>query len=90
MTDKLKEQLDMKEKQIKFLQKKCRDAGYLINELKLRQERETQSLKNVVDMKEEQNQALRQINDDHKKLNGELRKEISNLKKEAKDMLQYP
>ena len=90
MTDKLKEQLDMKEKQIKFLQKKCRDAGNLINELKLRQERETQSLKNVVDMKEEQNQALRQINDDHKKLNGELRKEISNLKKEAKDMLQYP
>ena len=90
MTDKLQEQLDMKEKQIKFLQKKCRDAGNLINELKLRQERETQSLKNVVDMKEEQNQALRQINDDHKKLNGELRKEISNLKKEAKDMLQYP
>ena len=90
MTDKLKEQLDMKEKQIKFLQKKCRDAGNLINELKLRHERETQSLKNVVDMKEEQNQALRQINDDHKKLNGELRKEISNLKKEAKDMLQYP
>ena len=90
MTDKLQEQLDMKEKQIKFLQKKCRDDGNLINELKLRQERETQSLKNVVDMKEEQNQALRQINDDHKKLNGELRKEISNLKKEAKDMLQYP
>ena len=90
MTDKLQAQLDMKEKQIKFLQKKCRDAGNLINELKLRQERETQSLKNVVDMKEEQNQALRQINDDHKKLNGELRKEISNLKKEAKDMLQYP
>ena len=55
MTDKLKEQLDMKEKQIKFLQKKCRDAGNLINELKLRQERETQSLKNVVDMKEVQN-----------------------------------
>ena len=34
MTDKLKEQLDMKEKQIKFLKKKCRDAGNLINELK--------------------------------------------------------
>ena len=90
MTDKLKEQLDMKEKQIKFLQKKCRDPGNLINELKLRHERETQSLKNVIDMKEVQNSELRKVNDDHKKLNGELRKEITNLKKEAKDMLQYP
>jgi hypothetical protein len=90
MTDKLQEQLDMKEKQIKFLQKKCRDAGNLINELKLRHEQETQSLKNVIDMKEVQNSELRKVNDDHKKLNGELRKEISNLKKEAKDMLQYP
>ena len=87
MTDKLQEQLDMKEKQIKFLQKKCRDAGNLINELKLRHEQETQSLKNVIDMKEVQNSELRKVN---KKLNGKLRKEISNLKKEAKDMLQYP
>ena len=41
---KLEQELEMKEKQVKFLQKKCRDAGNRINELKLRNEQETQSL----------------------------------------------
>ena len=32
----------------------------------------------------------KQIEIKHKKLNGELRKEIDQLKKDAKEMLQYP
>ena len=65
--NKLEQELEMKEKQVKFLQKKCRDAGNRINELKLRNEQETQSLKNVIDMKELQDSELRKINEEHKK-----------------------
>ena len=81
----LEQELEMKEKQVKFLQKKCRDAGNRINELKLRNEQETQSLKNVIDMKELQNSELRKINAEHKKLNGELRKEIRYWKEKSSE-----
>ena len=87
---KLEQELEMKEKQVKFLQKKCRDAGNRINELKLRHEQETQSLKNVIDMKEVQNSELRKVNDDHKKLNGELRKELKKQKEIAEMMYAHP
>jgi len=53
-------------------------------------EKEIQSLKNIIDMKDAEISALKIVNDEHKKLNGQLRKEIDNLKKEAKEMLQYP
>ena len=53
-------------------------------------ENEIQSLKNIIDMKDAEISALKLVNDEHKKLNGQLRKEIDNLKKEAKEMLQYP
>ena len=33
---------------------------------------------------------LKNLNEDHQKLNGKLRLEINNLKEEAKEMLQYP
>ena len=53
-------------------------------------ENEIQSLKNIIDMKDAEISALKLVNDEHKKLNGQLRKEIDDLKKEAKEMLQYP
>ena len=70
-------------------------------------ENETQEsiqLKNIIDSKEAEMTAMLNANDSHKKLNGELRKEIDELKAdnkklakqvedlkiEAKEMLQYP
>ena len=53
-------------------------------------ENEIQSLKNIIDMKDAEISALKLVNNEHKKLNGQLRKQIDNLEKEAKEMLQYP
>ena len=53
-------------------------------------EKEIQSLKNIIDMKDAEISALKIVNDEHKKLNGQLRKQIDDLEKEAKEMLQYP
>ena len=53
-------------------------------------ETEIQSLKNIIDMKDAEISALKLVNDEHKKLNGQLRKQIDDLEKEAKEMLQYP
>ena len=41
---------------------------------------EIQSLKNIIDSKEAEITALRSINEEHKILNGKLRKEIDQLK----------
>ena len=48
------------------------------------------NLKNIIDSKEAEITTYKTVNDSHKKLNGELRKEIDQLKKDAKEMLQYP
>ena len=48
------------------------------------------NLKNIIDSKEEEITTYKSVNDSQKKLNGELRKEIDQLKKDAKEMLQYP
>ena len=62
------------------------------------------NLKNIIDSKEAEMTALINANDSHRKLNGQLRKEldevkadnkklakqITDLKKDAKEMLQYP
>ena len=62
------------------------------------------NLKNIIDMKEaeittyqskqvalyKEIKDQRKINEDHQKLNGKLRLEILNLKKDAKEMLLYP
>ena len=62
------------------------------------------NLKNIIDSKEAEITALRSINDEHRILNGKLRKEldqvkddnkklakqVEDLKIEAKEMLQYP
>jgi len=62
------------------------------------------NLKNIIDMKEaeittyqskqvalyKEIKDQRKINEGHQKLNGKLRLEILNLKKDAKEMLQYP
>ena len=53
-------------------------------------ENEIQSLKNIIDMKDAEISALKLVNDEHKKLNDQLRKQIDDLEKEAKEMLQYP
>ena len=53
-------------------------------------ENEIQNLKNIIDMKDAEISALKLVNDEHKKLNGQLRKQIDDLEKEAKEMLQYP
>ena len=53
-------------------------------------ENEIQSFKNIIDMKDAEISALKLVNDEHKKLNGQLRKQIDDLEKEAKEMLQYP
>ena len=62
------------------------------------------NLKNILDSKEAEITAyqnkqvalydevkrLKIVDEEHQKLNGKLRLEISNLKKDAKEMLQYP
>ena len=62
------------------------------------------NLKNIIDSKEAEITARTNVSESHQKLNGELRKEldevkadnkklakeITNLKKDAKEMLQYP
>jgi chromosome segregation ATPase len=48
------------------------------------------NLKNIIDTKEAEITTYKSVNDSHKKLNGELRQEIQNLKKKADDMLLYP
>ena len=62
------------------------------------------NLKNIIDGKEaeitayqskqsalyEEIKRLKIVDEEHQKLNGQLRLEISNLKDEAKEMLQYP
>ena len=62
------------------------------------------NLKNIIDSKEAEMTAMVNANDSHRELNGKLRKEIDELKsdnkklakqvedliKEAKEMLQYP
>ena len=62
------------------------------------------NLKNIIDSKEAEMTAITNANDSHKELNGNLRKEldevktdnkklakeITDLKKEAKEMLRYP
>ena len=48
------------------------------------------NFKNIIDSKEAEITTYKSVNDSHKKLNGELRKEIDQLKKDAKEMLQYP
>ena len=48
------------------------------------------NLKNIIDSKEAEITTYKTVNDSHKKLNGELRQEIQNLKKQADDMLLYP
>ena len=48
------------------------------------------NLKNIIDSKEAEITTYKSVNDSHKNLNGELRKEIDQLKKDAKEMLQYP
>ena len=62
------------------------------------------NLKNIIDGKEaeitayqskqsalyEEVKRLKIVDEEHQKLNGQLRLEINNLKKEAKEMLQYP
>ena len=62
------------------------------------------NLKNIIDGKEaeitayqskqsalyEKVKRLKIVDEEHQKLNGQLRLEISNLKDEAKEMLQYP
>tara|TARA_R100001440_G_scaffold10161_2_gene18570 strand:- start:317 stop:610 length:294 start_codon:yes stop_codon:yes gene_type:complete len=58
---------------------------------------ELNNLKKEFSIKIEENQALyleikniRKLEEKHKKLNGELRKEIDELKKDADEMLNYP
>ena len=48
------------------------------------------NLKNIIDSKEAEITTYKTVNDSHKKLNGELRQEIQNLKKQQKEMLLYP
>ena len=62
------------------------------------------NIKNILDGKEaeitayqnkqvalyEEIKRLKIVDEEHQKLNGKLRLEISNLKKDAKEMLQYP
>ena len=58
---------------------------------------ELHNLKKEFALKEEELQAtylelnnIKDLEEKHKKLNGEFRKEIDDLKKDAKEMLQYP
>ena len=52
--------------------------------------KEITSLKNIIDSKEAQIFTYKNVNEDHQKLNGQLRLELEELKEEADEMLQYP
>ena len=82
----LTKQLETKEKELKTLNDVVVNLKNIINgkeaEITAYQSKQTALYEEV--------KRLKNLDEEHQKLNGKLRLEINNLKEEAKEMLQYP
>ena len=74
------------EKQKEYLQSQCRKAGLTI----ATQREELLSLKKILNLKDKEIKDLKEVNEEHRKLNGKLRKEIEELEKINKLMYEHP
>ena len=74
------------EKQKEYLQSQCRKAGLTI----ATQREELLTLKKILNLKDKEIKDLKEINDEHRKLNGKLREEIDELEKLNKLMYEHP
>jgi|TARA_Y100000114_G_scaffold130185_1_gene127920 hypothetical protein len=74
------------QKQKEYLQSQCRKAGLTI----ATQREELLTLKKILNLKDKEIKDLKEINDEHRKLNGKLREEIDELEKLNKLMYEHP
>ena len=74
------------QKQKEYLQSQCRKAGLTI----ATQREELLTLKKILNLKDKDIKDLKEINDEHRKLNGKLREEIEELEKINKLMYEHP
>ena len=74
------------QKQKEYLQSQCRKAGLTI----ATQREELLTLKKILNLKDKEIKDLKEINDEHRKLNGKLREEIDELEKLNKLMYEQP
>ena len=74
------------QKQKEYLQSQCRKAGLTI----ATQREELLTLKKILNLKDKEIKDLKEINDEHQKLNGKLREEIEELEKINKLMYEHP
>ena len=74
------------ERQKEYLQSQCRKAGLTI----ATQREELLSLKKILNLKDKEIRDLKEVNEEHRKLNGKLRKEVEELEKINKLMYEHP
>ena len=74
------------QKQKEYLQSQCRKAGLTIST----QKEELLALQKILNLKDKEIKDLKEVNEDHRKLNGKLRKEIEELEKINKLMYEHP
>ena len=74
------------QKQKEYLQSQCRKAGLTI----ATQREELLALQKILNLKDKEIKDLKEINDEHRKLNGKLREEIDELEKLNKLMYEHP
>ena len=74
------------QKQKEYLQSQCRKAGLTIST----QREELLALKKILNLKDKEIKDLKEVNEDHRKLNGKLREEIEELEKINKLMYEHP
>ena len=74
------------QKQKEYLQSQCRKAGLTIET----QKEELLALQKILNLKDKEIKDLKEVNEDHRKLNGKLREEIEELEKINKLMYEHP
>ena len=74
------------QKQKEYLQSQCRKAGLTIATKK----EELLSLQKILNLKDKEIKDLKEVNEEHRKLNGKLREEIEDLEKLNKLMYEHP
>tara|TARA_R100001015_G_C4450075_1_gene40543 strand:+ start:247 stop:501 length:255 start_codon:yes stop_codon:yes gene_type:complete len=74
------------QKQKEYLQSQCRKAGLTITT----QKEELLALQKILNLKDKEIKDLKEVNEEHRKLNGKLREEIEELEKLNKLMYEHP
>tara|TARA_R100001440_G_scaffold22555_1_gene36763 strand:+ start:358 stop:612 length:255 start_codon:yes stop_codon:yes gene_type:complete len=74
------------QKQKEYLQSQCRKAGLTI----ATQKEELLALQKILNLKDKEIKDLKEVNENHRELNGKLRLEIKNLEKLNKLMYEHP